>query len=49
MEKLRTIVDRIAKDERYTIIFDASNSGIIYADDKLDITQQVITEMNKMN
>ena len=49
MSKLRNIIDRIAEDDNYTIIFDASTSGIIYANDRMDITQQVIIEMNKAN
>ena len=49
MTKLRTIIDRIADDENYSMIFDASTSGIIYANDRMDITTQVIEEMNKVN
>ena len=47
MEKLRGIIDRIALDEGFAVIFDASATGIIWAQERLDITAQVIAEMNK--
>jgi outer membrane protein len=47
MEKLRIVLDRIAIDDNYTIIFDAATSGIVWAQERLDITQQVIDEMNR--
>jgi outer membrane protein len=47
MEKLRTVLNQIAIDENYTMIFDASSSGVLWAQERLDITQQVIIEMNR--
>ena len=47
MEKLRTVLDRIAVDDNYTVIFDAASSGIVWAQERLDITHQVIIEMNR--
>ena len=47
MEKLRAVIDRISIEENYTIVFDASSSGIIWAQERLDITQQVIIELNR--
>jgi len=47
MEKLRTVLDKIAVDENYTVIFDAASSGIVWAQERLDITHQVIIEMNR--
>ena len=49
MTKLRTIVERIAVDENYSIIFDAAAIGIFYAVERMDITQQIISEMNLSN
>jgi len=49
MAKLRNIIDQIAVDENYSIVFDAATSGIIYAVERMDITQQVISEMNLSN
>ena len=47
MEKLRTVLDRIAVDQNYTVIFDAASSGIVWAQERLDITLEVIVEMNR--
>ena len=47
MEKLRVILDRIAIEENYAVIFDAATSGIVWAQERLDITNQVINEMNR--
>jgi outer membrane protein len=47
MTKLRTIIEKICVDEGYSMIFDASSSGIIWAQPKLDISERVILEMNK--
>ena len=47
MERLRVVIDRIAVDENYSIIFDVSTSGIVWAVERMDITQQVIHEMNR--
>ena len=47
MEKLRVVIDKIAIDDNYSIIFDASSSGIVWAQERMDITQRVIHEMNR--
>jgi Skp family chaperone for outer membrane proteins len=47
IEKLNNILEQIASDENLTIIFDGSNSGIMWAQERLNITQQVIMEMNR--
>jgi len=47
MSKLREILNTIAIDENYAMIFDITSSGIVWAQERFDITQQVIIEMNK--
>lgn len=47
MEKLRVIIDRIAIDENYSMIFDIAAGGVLWAKPNMDITQQLIVEMNK--
>ena len=47
MEKLRQAVDKIAIEENYSIILDSSSGSVIWAQERLDITQQVINEMNR--
>jgi len=47
MSKLREVLNTIAIDENYAMIFDITSSGIVWAQERFDITQQVIIEMNK--
>lgn len=46
-EKLGNVTQKIAQENGYTAIFDLSLSGFVYIDPALDITEQVLTEMNK--
>ena len=46
MVKFREAVEKIALEDNYTVILDATN-GIIWAQERLDITTQVINEMNR--
>ena len=46
LEKLRIAIDKIAVQEDYSIIFDSS-TGVVWAQDRLDITPLVIEEMNR--
>jgi len=45
--KIHGIIRRIAEDERYTMIFDVSMGTILYAIPTIDITEQVLLELNK--
>jgi outer membrane protein len=47
MDKLHEVLQKIATEENYSMIFDASSSGLAWAQERLDITQQVIIEMNR--
>ena len=47
ISELRKIVDMIGKKGNYTLIFERSTSGILYANDALDITQEVINAYNE--
>lgn len=47
MTKLRTIIEKISVEEGYSMVFDASSAGIIWAQPKLDISERIIVEMNK--
>jgi len=46
IKELRKVVDKIGKKGEYTLIFERSTSGILYAGDALDITQEVINTYN---
>ena len=45
MEKLRQAVDKIAIEDNYSMILDVS--AVVWAQERYDITDQVILEMNK--
>lgn len=47
MVKLKGIIEKISVEENYSMVFDASSSGIIWAKPTLDITERIIAEMNK--
>jgi len=40
------IIDKIAKDEGFSVIMDSSQGGVIYTSDNNDITDRVIEELN---
>jgi outer membrane protein len=42
------IVDRIGKDEGFTLVMDRSVAGVVFAPDSLDLTERIITEFNKV-
>ena len=43
---IRTVVEKIATDKNLNIVLDAAGGFIIYADKTLDLTPQVIQELN---
>lgn len=45
--KMMQIIQKIAVDDKYDYIFDASYGGLIYADKAADLTGRVIEELNK--
>lgn len=47
MTKLKTIIEKISVEENYSMVFDAGSAGIIWTKLTLDITERIITEMNK--
>ncbi|MCF7920688.1 MAG: OmpH family outer membrane protein [Candidatus Cloacimonetes bacterium] len=48
LNDLREVIEKISTDENIDVVFDASTGGILYAVPRLDITDQVIEEMNKV-
>lgn len=47
VQRIKTVVTQIANKENFTMIFDASETKIVYADVTLDITDKVLNELNK--
>ncbi len=46
-EKIKTIIAKIAETEKYVLVFDISMGTVMYALPTLDLTQQVLDELNK--
>ena len=47
LEKIFDIVKEIAKKEKVDFVFEARRSGLIYAEDKYDLTSKIIKELDK--
>ncbi len=47
IDKIVEIAKDIAKKEKYDIVLEARRSGIVYGDDKYDITQKIIERLDK--
>ncbi|NLK50500.1 MAG: OmpH family outer membrane protein [Candidatus Cloacimonetes bacterium] len=45
--KIREAIDKVAKNEKYTIIFDVSYPTVLYAAPSIDITDIILLEINK--
>lgn len=46
-KKIHDIITQIAQDEKYTMIMDVSMGVVLYATPSIDITEQVLQELNK--
>jgi len=47
LDKINAILEKIANQDGYAFIFDAVNGNIAYAKKTFDITDKVLTELNK--
>lgn len=45
--KLQTVIEKVAVENNYTMIFDAAAGGLLYAKPNMDITDMVIDEMQE--
>jgi outer membrane protein len=48
LKELEKIVGKIAKDGGYTLILERKSFGLIYADESIDITDEVVKAYDKM-
>lgn len=46
-KKINQIIEKIAVDENYSMILDVSTGVVLYAKQNMDITDQIIAEINK--
>ncbi|MFC1538550.1 OmpH family outer membrane protein [Candidatus Latescibacterota bacterium] len=47
IEEINTILNRIGKEEGYDYIINPEEGGILYANEKYDISEQILEELNK--
>jgi len=47
LDKINSVIARLAQEEGYHYVFDAVAGNIAYADTKFDLTDMVIEELNK--
>lgn len=47
LEKLRSIIEGIAKTEGYTVILEKSEQSVMYANKEIDLTERVVKEFEK--
>lgn len=47
VDKIMEIVKEVAKKEKFDIVVEARRGGIVYGDDKYDLTQKIIQELDK--
>ena len=48
LDKITQVLDKIATEENYIMIFDSVNGNIAYAKKSLDLTDQVLEELKKL-
>ena len=47
-DKIMLVIEKIGREGNYSFIFDSVESNIAYADKKLDLTDRVLEELNKL-
>jgi outer membrane protein len=47
VEKLRGIIDGIAKKESYTVVLEKSEQSVLWADKQIDLTDRIVKEFEK--
>jgi outer membrane protein len=45
VEKINRVIEKIAQEQGYSMVFDVANANIVYADKTLDITELVLTAL----
>ena len=46
LEKVNAVIREFGAAENYTMLFDASSAGLLYAPQSMDVTQKIIDRMN---
>lgn len=45
-EKIFPIINKVGKDQGYALLFNKFNSGLVYADEAVDITDEILKQFN---
>jgi outer membrane protein len=45
-EKIFPIINKVGKDQGYVLLFNKFNSGLVYADEAVDITDEILRQFN---
>ena len=45
-EKIFPIINKVGKDQGYALLFNKYNSGLVYADEAVDITDEILRQFN---
>jgi outer membrane protein len=46
VDKINRVIEKIAQDQGYSMVFDVANANIVYANKTLDITELVLTALS---
>lgn len=46
IDQIATIIERMGADEGFTMIFNALQSGLVYVDESVDVTDRIISELD---
>ncbi|MCF8039538.1 MAG: OmpH family outer membrane protein [Desulfohalobiaceae bacterium] len=47
LEELKKVIEDFGQDEDYTLILNKQNSGVIFQDSSVDITDRIVRELNR--
>lgn len=47
IDTVNAILQKIGKEREYTMIFDVASTGVVYAKEGMDLTEEVLTELNQ--
>ena len=48
LEELKKVIDDFGQDEDYTLVLNKQNSGVIFLDSSVDITDRIVRELNRV-
>jgi len=49
LKQLNSVIQTLSKQQAFDLVLEKSNTSILYTSSAIDITDQVIKELNKVN